>query len=138
MTTMTCPSTHCAGGNDPNWKGEPQPCRVCQGKGTIEVLPDALLDACRARGGRLRTHRPAEAIQHFVWRLARFHSGADVTMPVMSYVEIGCGGLTPPAGSPKRATLDALEAIADGIAKELGGTNMAAALKWGRAFGRIS
>ena len=57
---------------------------------------------------------------YYVWRMARFHGGVDVTMPIMA-------SLFAPKDKVLLATLDTL---ADVIAKESFGTNMAAARRW--------
>ncbi len=61
---------------------------------------------------------------YYVWRMVRFHSGKDVTMPVcaMSCVR-------------NDAWLDLLDLMADQISAKVYGTNMAAAYRWGNALG---
>jgi hypothetical protein len=72
--------------------------------------------------GRYTDYRAARA--YFVWRLARFHGGIDVTLPMTAE--------TISRGDPYK---DHLDTLADIIAKESFGTNMAGAIRWGRAFG---
>jgi hypothetical protein len=67
-----------------------------------------------------------EARAYYVWRLARFHGGKDCTMPVMADMVV--------RGDPCKGELDKL---ADVIARESFGTDLGAALRWGRAFGII-
>lgn len=46
---------------------------------------EALVDACEGRNG-LRTTKPdGTSLEKFVWRMARFHSGADPCMPVKAH-----------------------------------------------------
>jgi len=63
---------------------------------------------------------------YYVWRIARFHGGVDVTMPIMADTLI--------SGDPCKKELDAL---ADKVAKEQFGSNMRAAIRWGRALGAL-
>ena len=63
---------------------------------------------------------------YYVWRLARFHGGKDMTMPMTAEMVIG--------GDPFHKEL---EAMADAVAKAYFGTDMAGAKRWGRAFGII-
>jgi hypothetical protein len=56
--------------------------------------------------------------------MARFHGGIDMTMPVMAGYEV--------VGDPEVKVLDAM---ADKVAKENFGTDLAAARVWGRALG---
>jgi len=68
----------------------------------------------------------AAARAYYVWRLARFHGGKDMTMPMTAETVIG--------GDPFHKEL---EAMSDAVAKAYFGTDMAAAQRWGRAFGMI-
>jgi hypothetical protein len=61
---------------------------------------------------------------YYVWRLARFHGGADVTMPMTADMMN--------AGDPFKTVLDQLS---DVVAQKVFGTHMAAANRWGRALG---
>ena len=63
---------------------------------------------------------------YYVWRLARFHGGKDMTMPMTAETVIG--------GDPFHKEL---ETMADAVAKIYFGTDMAAARRWGRAFGIV-
>lgn len=102
-------------------------CYYCDGRGHY-VRPDyvAICKAIKGRKG-LCSKRPADGRAYYVWRMARFHGGADVTMPVMAWtLEI--------EGDPYRATLDKL---ADIVAVKVYGTRCAAAHRWGRALGHI-
>jgi len=63
---------------------------------------------------------------YFVWRIARFHGGEDRTMPVVADMII--------CGDPCKKEL---EDIASQLAKIFFGTDMAAVLTWGKAFGLI-
>lgn len=89
-------------------------CPACRGRGRFEP-PDyaAILRAIRGRKG-LRSRPPAGAREYYVWRLARFYGGQDVTMPVLAFVRI--------LGDPYQADLDAL---ARSVAKRVFGTDLA-------------
>lgn len=99
-------------------------CPACRGRGRFEP-PDyaAILRAIRGRKG-LRSRPPAGAREYYVWRLARFYGGQDVTMPVLAFVRI--------LGDPYQADLDAL---ARSVAKRVFGTDLAAAARWAPLLG---
>lgn len=61
---------------------------------------------------------------YYVWRLARFHGGADVTMPMTAMTAI--------TGDPH---LELLDAIAEYLAQHVFGTDKAAAYRWANALG---
>jgi len=63
---------------------------------------------------------------YYVWRLARFHGGVDVTMPVCAVADV--------MFDPYKNELDA---IAEAVAKIFFGTDMAAVYRWGKLFGWI-
>ena len=63
----------------------------------------------------------------YVWRIARFNGGLDVTMPVMAPIMLG--------DDPYIKELDSL---ADGCAKLACGTNMAGAIRWAPLLGSAS
>lgn len=102
-------------------------CYSCKGAGHFAPLDvESIVSAIKGRKG-LRSARPAYALgarPYYVWRLARFHGGADVTMPVCAGMDI--------SGDPFRAELDAL---ADAVAKRVFGTDLAAAYRWRGAMG---
>lgn len=96
------------------------PCRSCQGAGTYPE-PDiqAIAAAIKGRKG-LRSKRPDAPRAYYVWRMARFHGGQDVTMPVCAMADV--------QDDPWTRELDA---IADAVAQAVYGTDMAAAYRWG-------
>jgi hypothetical protein len=106
-------------------------CFYCNGSGTFDA-PDmvAIIDSLivkRKKGNHFRKSRPKYQNsvwgnrQYFVWRIARFHGGADVCMPVCAEMDI--------AGDPYRPEL---EKLAESLAKAAFGTDLAAAYRWGR------
>lgn len=56
---------------------------------------------------------------YYVWRLARFHGGKDMTMPIMAQTAV--------YGDPY---LKELESLSDTMAKKYYGTDLAAAKAW--------
>lgn len=106
-------------------------CYACYGLGYFPE-PDykqILEDITVARKGRrtLRKSPPAldrdtlrGARAYYVWRLARFHGGADVTMPVVAEIVAG-----------DDAYAKELDAFAGKVAERVFGTQMAAAFRWG-------
>lgn len=101
-------------------------CSGCNGLGTF-TSPDEpiILAAIRTRRG-LRSSRPRDSRQYYVWRMARFAGGADVTLPMMAAMEI--------RHDPFKPELDAL---ADHVAHEVYGTELAGAHRWGHALGTL-
>lgn len=80
----------------------------------------------KAWAGREHFRDHEVARQYYCWRLARFHGGVDMTMPMTA-------GLVMRA-DPFKPELDKL---ADEVAKTFLGTDLAGAARWGRAFGII-
>jgi len=116
---------------------EGKKCHCCEGKGSFPGLDVAkIVDALFTTKGKSRSFRKSfpSKLNHFsstfggrcyyVWRLARFHGGADVTMPMTADMVTG--------GDPFKKELDAL---ADLVAKKVYGTDLAAAYRWGGLLG---
>lgn len=110
-------------------------CNSCKGAGNFSA-PDitaiiAEITVTRGSGkGRLKKSMnsfKATARGYFVWRLARFHGGADMRMPMVA--EWGMHG------DPFEPELNK---IAELVAKRAFGTDMAATAAWGRALGFMS
>lgn len=117
-------------------------CRDCDGQGDLPPLDEAAIR--RLIKGRapmsLRSNRPVYAAAdadrvvalnhrraYYVWRMARFGGGIDVTLPVMASMSL--------RSDPARAELDKL---ADTIAREAFGSDLRGAARWGRALGVLS
>ena len=102
-------------------------CNACRGSGVFSA-PDQpkIIHEISGRKG-LCSKRPSDARAYYVWRMARVHGGADVTMPVCAMSQIH--------GDPFR---DQLDLLADAVAKHVYGTDLAAANRWGMALGHIS
>jgi len=112
-------------------------CSSCNGTGKYPGLDvDGIINALfTSRGGtkRFRKAFPTKlnhygsvdgARIYYVWRLARFHGGADVTLPMTADMLLG--------GDPFRNELDAM---AEYVAEKVFGTTMAAAYRWGNLLG---
>jgi len=111
------------------------PCPHCEGKGYfpppnyLQIVMDVTKEV---KGGRQFRKSPPPvdrttvrgARAYYVWRLTRFHGGADVTLPVLA--ELICHG------DPYKDELDNLAAA---LAKKVFGTDMAAAYRWLGALG---
>lgn len=116
-------------------------CSTCGGLGVLPI-PDfaAIFDAVTTKRGatpggvRFRKSPPELWKQsnqgipnrraYYVWRMARFHGGADVTMPMMA--DLFCG---------RDAWKNELDAYASALATKVYGTDMAAAYRWAHALG---
>jgi hypothetical protein len=114
-------------GRQTHYPDRDEACYACKGVGAFPE-PDvtAIIAAIKGRKG-LCSKRPADPRAYYVWRNARFHGGADVTMPMGAMMEV--------AGDPWCKELDA---IVDAVAKRVFGTDLAAAHRWGRAMGTIN
>lgn len=120
-------------------------CHSCKGEKTF-TAPDAkaiiALITTGRKGGesgrRMRASWPAykkgddtynryenrtAARAYYVWRLARFHGGKDMTLPMTA--DVVCGG------DPFKKELDTMS---EEVAKHVFGTDMAAANRWHRAL----
>jgi len=133
------PCRKCGG----NGRGRWRECPWCDGHGYFptprahaELIAKLITNS---RTGRLRRSRPRYApedapwevkVAHrrawYIWRMARFHGGADVCMPVMAMLDAD--------GDPYIKELDK---VADRVARAEFGTDMAAAARWGQALGYI-
>lgn len=141
MTDRDC--KRCKGtGKVDGWHGESRDCRCCKGTGKFSE-PDfsAILELITTKRGakdgkrkfrasctKNLTHysNQTEARAYFVWRMVRFHSGQDVTMPVMASLAITGDSFEPE-----------LDAFASAIAKRAFGTDMAGAMRWAGLLGGI-
>jgi hypothetical protein len=150
------PCTRCAGTGSHHSEGftsldgkvyppSDRTCCACHGRGAfpgvdIAAVLDLLLSKRGAGKGRFRRSWPSKlnpwrlrrsddvttVRAYYVWRLARFHGGADVTMPVTASTVI--------AGDPH---LKLLDAMADRVAKSVFGTDRAAMYRWGNLLGFV-
>lgn len=133
-TDYTCPE--CDGGIAKNWKGDPVTCDECGGTGLLPAFDlDEIITRIKGRKPRtLRSKAPEhwgrECNQHdkrayYVWRMAKFNGGQDMTMPMTAMSVM----------RHDRAMMHHLDEIADAVARACFKTDMAAAYRWGRALG---
>lgn len=99
-------------------------CSSCDGnKFFVPLNKNAIETAIRGRKG-LRTTAPKNDWRaYYVWRLARFHGGEDMTMP-----------MTATLMSRNDPYLEDLNTMADEMAKKYFGSDMKAARRWGQAM----
>lgn len=115
---------------------EMRACYKCEGRGEFPAVDfaDILKRIIATKGknkGRIRESFPSpsrsEGVNanraYYVWRIARFNGGRDMTMPMTAHMLIN--------GDPHQK---ALETFSDIVAKKFFGTDMAAAQAWHRAF----
>lgn len=125
-------------GQDHHYPREVRPCHYCRGTGSFPAVNvDMILQAIKGRKGlRSAAPKPRDGSRgygdvhdhraYYVWRLARFHGGEDVTMPVTATML-----------AHNDPFLPELEALADAVARRVFGTDLAAANRWGRALGHL-
>jgi len=107
-------------------------CISCEGRGEFPEIDVAnilkrILVSQGKNKGKVKAAFPSpfrsESVNatraYYVWRMARFHGGKDVTMPMTASMMS--------RGDPFR---DELDAIVDQVAKAAFGTDLAAALRW--------
>lgn len=102
-----------------------KPCIWCDGVGHF-TKPDLveLVKAIKGRKpGTLRSRRPDDTRAYFIWRMARFHTGKDVTLPMTAQMDI--------AADPYR---DLLEFWAEKVAEKLTGHKSAGRARWQAAM----
>ena len=120
-------------------KSRMRDCPSCGGTGEFAPINlDDLLNRIRAsqgkNKGRLRASMTSPsrkdgmgaARAYYVWRMARFHGGQDVTMPIVASSCVHGDPFT-----------DKLDAIAEHVAKLAFGTDLAGVARWARAFGMV-
>lgn len=130
---------HSQWNKDNGYEGpEGKKCSCCKATGVFPGLDvTKLVDALFTTRGKTRRFRKSytstkgfndihEARVYYVWRLARFHGGADVTMPMTADLLL--------RADPFKKELDL---IAEHIARRVFGTDMAAAYRWGTALGFV-
>lgn len=110
-------------------------CSYCRG-GSVTIDPDAIRAAITASRGKRAGLLLASGSMHrwrdvdgayYVWRMARFHGGADVTLPFAALFDC----------PQNAAAKEALDTLADAIAKETFGSDLRGAIRWGRALGYL-
>lgn len=104
---------------------------------------DELTKALTGRDGGLRPSKPTthDGLTQFVWRMARFHGGFDMCMPVMAHFwlqdyldengfDIKVTGVTTEDG---KALTDGLDEVTTEVLARFGLSDKKAALRWQRA-----
>jgi hypothetical protein len=125
--------TVCGGTGKNSWNNKS--CFACKGKGYFPEpnYMQILEGICTSRGSKKAFRRSKPPVDestvhgariYFVWRLTRFHGGADVTMPMLAELAI--------EGDPYH---DELDAFAGKIAEIVFGTQFAATARWGTLLG---
>lgn len=141
--TFGCP--YCAFRNRPGRGIEPrpEPCRYCGSplgeNGYVTLDLAAILGAIVAtRGenkGKLRASAPDDTVfgARTVWRLIRFHIGADMSLPVMSFDYVGVVGIV---NGPAEEVIDWCNIASEALAVGLFGARRAltATAAWGRVL----
>jgi len=130
------PCTRCKGEKKVTIGDNSYVCHSCDSTGTFPGLDiPALVKLIQTRSGEFRKSWPSKMNPwrtkdatvrraYYVWRLARFHGGADVTMPMTAMTVI--------SGDPYS---EALDPLSDVVAKKVYGTDRAAAARWGGLLG---
>ena len=100
-------------------------CYCCDGVGLFHApRPTDLIQQVKGRKPRtLRSKRPDNTRSYFVWRLARFHGGKDVCLPMGADMDI--------AGDPYKEVLDELARL---IAKAYFGSGNFGTARWQQAM----
>lgn len=120
--TKTYPCPQCKGRRRIVYSHRPaRECDTCQG-GTVtldrEAIKNALMSTQGRNKGRFRRSRPKLPWEGgvygaaYCWRMIRFHTGRDMTMPMAAPFYVG---------NPGRQLTAALDAIAESIGAELFG-----------------
>lgn len=135
----TLPCTRCKGAKVLTYGDNipARPCFYCDGLGHFSFraadLPYLIKTSILGRGGKVRKSPPVAFAdrntvearrRYYLWRLFRFHSGADVTMPMMAEFNA--------EGDPYTVLL---EALAEHTARLITGHGSAGAARWGSLLG---
>lgn len=136
-TALPCKDCHGSGKHMATYMTPPREyaCSHCQGKGSFDRPDSAALIAAitTSRGAAEGKRRLLKAFPkkldhykggfaaraYYIWRLARFHGGADVCLPMVADMLN--------RGDPY---LPVLDVIAEHVARGAFGTDMAAAYRW--------
>jgi hypothetical protein len=98
-------------------------CFDCSGSGTFSApVLEEIVALIKGRKG-LRSKRPDDRRAYYVWRLARFHGGVDVTLPVMAEMDS--------SSDPYKELLDIW---GQAIAQTVYGSGTAGTERWHRAI----
>lgn len=115
-------------------------CDVCGGSGVATVDPERIRAALtNSRTGRFRTSRPKRISEggqwgaYYTWRMIRFDSGQDMTMPVMAPYDDSLHG----SDANTRQIKGHLDQLVDQLGADFFGRvgMMRGAARWGKALG---
>lgn len=111
---------------------------------TNHLSEQNVINQCTPRGNgkSIKTNKPKDGIMVYIWRMARFHNGTDMTMPMMCYFDLGdgiehltgislCISITTPN---VKQVLEFCDVVVDKLVRQTGGDENAAAKRWGKAF----
>tara|TARA_Y100000004_G_scaffold190198_1_gene246976 strand:+ start:199 stop:666 length:468 start_codon:yes stop_codon:yes gene_type:complete len=124
----TLPCNTCEGAGEVlHWRkdGTKVTCSDCEGRGFFES-PDLVQLSKAIKGrkpGTVRSKKPEDCRAWFLWRMVRFHSGQDVTLPMTATMAI--------SGDPFKPTL---EIAAEMIARHLTGKESIGTARWHHAI----
>ena len=128
MSDSVLNCTRCNGaGQVKNWRGDGTmiSCDCCYGRGFFE-RPDLVQLSAAIKGRKpstLRCKRPNDPRAWYLWRMVRFHSGKDVTLPMTASLSIH--------GDPFMPMLDQAAKL---IAKHLTGRESIGSARWRHAM----
>lgn len=92
----------------------------------------------RGNGKSIKTAKPKDGVMVYVWRMARFHSGQDTTMPMTCFWDLE-RGLKEATGEElkftffhedQKAVLNVLDALVDQALVRMGYSTMEAAKRY--------
>jgi len=137
--TIIC--DRCGGDGTYRGFGAMRPCFTCEGLGYFEdcyttdcqhYIQSSIITSRGAHAGKLKSRVPSYAPNgvdditrqrhnraYYVWRMARFHGGVDMSMP-----------MTASMNSCYDPLIYELDAMADAVAQKAFGSNMRAAQRW--------
>lgn len=99
---------------------------------------DSVFAVVKGRKG-IRTAKPkGNGFAAYVWRMARFHSGEDTTMPVMAEYDLANWADHSYIHGDKEAFKQlrkAADEMADRVCADLGISSLAGAARWAKALG---
>ncbi len=112
----------------------------------LQIDFEHLVRTLTGRKGGLRPSKPKyNGLYAYIWRMARFHSGADMTMPVMCGFDLQDyldehgipGKVAMLLDEPGKAIANEADALAERVLAQLGIDSNVAARRWGRALGYL-
>lgn len=99
---------------------------------------EEVLKQCRGRKG-LRTSKPKDSgFSAYVWRMARFHSGLDIHLPMMAEFDLANWADHSYVSGDHQAYRNLkkqADQMVDRVCQDLGLSNLEAAHRWARAYG---